>query len=358
MSRMPRLWMRHEHRTSERRAPLVPEDAAQLVEQGFHVTVEESAQRAFPLDDYVAAGCRTAPAGSWTAAPADDYILGLKELPEEPSFLTHHHIFFGHAYKQQEGAGELLRRFTAGGGALLDLEYLTDDAGRRVAAFGYWAGYAGAALAVLSHRGRLRTPLRPLDRPGLDALLAAGATGAASDGERALVIGALGRCGRGACDALATAGIAPTRWDVAETRDLDHKALLSHDLLVNTVLTPCPVPPFLTPADLDDPDRRLSLITDVTCDVTSECNVLPVYDEITAWEHPVRRLRDGGGPVPPVNLIAIDNLPSLLPVESSRAFSAELCPQLLRLANSDPVWTRARLAFETAVADHEGSAHA
>ena len=39
-----------------------------------------------------------------------------------------------------------------GGGALLDLEYLTDDHGRRLAAFGYWAGYVGAALAVL-HAG-------------------------------------------------------------------------------------------------------------------------------------------------------------------------------------------------------------
>ena len=57
-------------------------------------------------------------------------------------------------------------------------------------------------------------------------------------------------------------------------------------------------------------------------------------------------------------VIAIDNLPSLLPVESSRAFSAELYPQLLRLGDSAPAWGRALRAFETAVAtDHEGTAH-
>lgn len=353
MSDRPRLWMRHESRSSERRAPLVPEDAARLVADGVQITVEEAPQRAFPLADYVAAGCRTAPAGSWTEAPRDHYVLGLKELPDAPDHLVHRHIYFGHAYKGQTGARELLGRFTSGGGTLLDLEYLTDDDGRRVAAFGYWAGYIGAALAVLHHRGLLRTPLRPLDRAALDAQLAAGA---ASADERALVIGALGRSGRGARDALETAGITPTRWDVAETRALDRTALLDHDLLVNTVLTTRPVPPFLTPADLDDAGRCLSLVADVTCDVTSECNVLPVYDETTDWEHPVRRLRGGDRPA---DLIAIDNLPSLLPVESSRAFSAELYPRLLRLHDADATWQRALLAFETAAAtDLRGSTHA
>ncbi|MEU0069491.1 saccharopine dehydrogenase [Streptomyces sp. NPDC006332] len=353
MSDRPRLWMRHESRTGERRAPLVPEDAARLVAQGVEITVEEAPQRAFPLADYVAAGCRTAPSGSWTEAPRDHYVLGLKELPDEPDHLAHRHIYFGHAYKGQTGARELLGRFTSAGGALLDLEYLTDEDGRRLAAFGYWAGYVGAALAVLHHRGLLDAPLQPLDRAALDARLAAPRSPAT---ERALVIGALGRSGRGACDALETAGITPTRWDVAETRDLDRTALLDHDILVNTVLTTRPVPPFLTSADLDAPERRLSLIADVTCDVTSECNVLPVYDEITDWEHPVRRLRAGARPA---DLIAIDNLPSLLPVESSRAFSAELYPELLRLNDSGTAWERALLAFETALAtDLKGSTRA
>lgn len=349
MPDMPRLWMRHESRASERRAPLVPEDAAKLVDQGVEITVEESPRRAFPLADYTAAGCRTAPAGSWPEAPADHYVLGLKELPAAPHELRHRHIYFGHAYKGQAGARELLGRFTAGGGALLDLEYLTDDAGRRLAAFGYWAGYVGAALAVLHHRGRLETPLRPTDRPGLDALLGAGFGGTA------LVIGALGRSGRGACDALEAAGIAPTRWDVAETRDLDRAALLGHDIVVNTVLTTRPVPPFVTPGDLDDPGRSTAVISDVTCDVTSECNVLPIYDQVTDWDRPVRRLRDGDRPA---DLIAIDNLPSLLPAESSRAFSAELAPQLARLSDTDPAWARALRTFEAAARpDHKESTH-
>ncbi|WP_448317486.1 saccharopine dehydrogenase [Streptomyces sp. CO7] len=356
MPETPHLWMRHETRASERRAPLVPEDAGRLVRQGVVITVEESGRRVFPLEEYAAAGCRTAPAGSWTDAPRDAYVLGLKELPAGPARLEHRHIFFGHAYKGQEGAGELLGRFAAGGGALLDLEYLVDEDGRRLAAFGYWAGYVGAALALLYRRGMLKPPLRPLAKEELDALLREGA----DQDCRALVIGALGRCGRGACDALAAGGVDATRWDVEETRDLDRRALLAHDLLVNTVLTTRPVPPFLRREDLDAPGRRLSLVSDVTCDVTSECNVLPVYDQVTDWDSPVRPLACDG---PPAEIVAIDNLPSLLPAESSRAFSAELAPQLALLGGSGPAWRRALRSFETAVATtvaddhHERESH-
>ncbi|MCF2528824.1 saccharopine dehydrogenase [Yinghuangia soli] len=357
----PRLWLRCESRGTERRAPLVPEDAARLVSRGIRITVEESPRRVFPLDAYVAAGCTAAPEGSWTSAPAGTYILGLKELLEEPAQLRHDHIYFGHAYKGQPGAGRLLARFAAGGGALLDLEYLTDDAGRRLAAFGYWAGYAGAALAVLHRRGMLGGPLVPLDRAELDARLRAGApSGEARADGRALVIGALGRCGRGACDALETAGIDPLRWDLAETRALDRDALLAADLLVNTVLSTHPVPPFLVPADLDSPARRISVIADVTCDVGSDCNVLPVYDAVTDWENPARRLRGGDHPV---DVIAIDNLPSLLPAEASRAFSADLWPLLARLGPGDPAWRRCRAAYagaadpEAAGADVKEDAH-
>ncbi|WAU83954.1 saccharopine dehydrogenase [Streptomyces sp. Qhu-G9] len=326
------LWLRHETRTTERRTAVVPSDARRLAEAGVTLTVEESPQRIFPAEAYEAAGCRVVEAGTWRDAPADAVIVGLKELPDAPGELRHRHLFFGHAYKAQSGAGALLRRFVAGGGALFDLEYLVDDDGRRLAAFGYWAGYVGAALAVLHHRGRLTAPLRPTSKEELDAGLRP-----ASGDERfsSLVIGALGRSGRGAGVALIEAGLEPTRWDLAETRALDRQALLEHELMVNTVLTTGPATPFLTDKDLDDPGRRLGTVCDVTCDVGSPYNVLPVYDTITDWTDPVRRLHDR----PALDLIAIDNLPSLLPEEASTDFSAALTPHLLEFGTGG-AWGR------------------
>ncbi|MFF0889750.1 saccharopine dehydrogenase [Streptomyces sp. NPDC003456] len=338
------LWLRHEARTTERRTPIVPDDARRLVGNGVELTVEESPQRVFPTGAYEAAGCRVAPAGSWVSAPPDAVVLGLKELPDEPPELTHRHIFFGHAYKGQPGAAALLRRFTAGGGALYDLEYLVDDTGRRLAAFGFWAGYLGAALAVLQHRGRLRAPLTPTTKEELDGVLEP----APGDEEfTGLVVGALGRSGRGARAAFAAAGTDPTCWDLAETRDLDRPALLRHDVMVNCVLATSPVPPFVRQQDLDDPGRRLRTLCDVTCDVGSPLNVLPVYDETTDWDAPARRLRDA----PPLDLIAIDNLPSLLPLESSTDFSAALLPHLLDFGVSGP-WGHCLDRFRRAVDAH------
>ncbi|WP_149826825.1 saccharopine dehydrogenase [Streptomyces tailanensis] len=335
------LWLRHETRTTERRTPIVPSDARGLIESGVSITVEDSPQRIFPLEEYEDAGCRVAEAGSWVSAPPHAVIVGLKELPDEPAELTHRHVFFGHAYKGQPGAEALLRRFAGGGGVLLDLEYLVDDQGRRLAAFGFWAGYLGAALAVLHHRGVLATPLVPTTKEAMEAELRA------SRGDvSALVIGALGRSGRGARAALGEAGVEPTCWDLAETRALDRPALLAHELMVNTVLTTSPVPPFLTDKDLDEPDRRLRTISDVTVDVGSPMNVLPIYDTTTEWDHPVRRLREH----PPLDVIAIDNLPSLLPREASTDFSAALLPQLSAFETGGP-WGRCLDRFRQACSE-------
>jgi saccharopine dehydrogenase (NAD+, L-lysine-forming) len=48
--------------------------------------------------------------------------------------LKHTHIQFAHCYKGQGGWDKVLSRFPRGGGSLLDLEFLTDDNGRQVAA--------------------------------------------------------------------------------------------------------------------------------------------------------------------------------------------------------------------------------
>jgi saccharopine dehydrogenase (NAD+, L-lysine-forming) len=345
------LWIRHESRPTERRTPVVPADVRRLVEAGVTVTVEESPQRVFTIEEYAAAGAAVAPTGSWTDAPDDAYVVGIKELPDEPGELRHKHIYFAHAFKGQSDAEVTLDRFRKGGGQLFDIEYLTDDNGKRVVAFGFWAGYVGAALGVLHLADALEAPLHPMEKSELDAQIAA----AGRSGARkllALVTGARGRSGRGAQQALATAGVPVTKWDRKETRDLHKQALLGHDMLVNCVVTQVPATPFVEQADLDH-ERRLCVLADVTCDVTGPTNMLPVNTEITTWAEPTRRLHDGGPDSCPLDVIAIDNLPSLLPREASVGFSADLTPYLLLLADgAEPqgAWRAAAHSFEQAMA--------
>ena len=343
----PHLWMRHEARATERRAPIVPTDVRRLLASGMRVTVERSPQRVFDIEEYAEAGAEVAETGSWLEAPEDAYVLGIKELPDEPASLRHRHIYFAHAYKGQSDAAYTLGRFREGGGRLYDIEYLTDERGRRVVAFGYWAGYVGAALGALQLAGTLKWPLAPTDKPTLDSQLVE--AGLPMD-TSTVVTGARGRSGTGATDALAVAGLEAGRWDRAESRTQDPVRLLEHDLLVNCVFTNVPATPFVTADDLAR-RRRLHLISDVTCDVTSATNMLPVNRAITSWEDPVRRISDERGRW--LDVIAIDNLPSLVPREASTTFSADLTPHLLGLADTPPVgpWQSAADAFDKALAD-------
>jgi saccharopine dehydrogenase (NAD+, L-lysine-forming) len=344
---MTHLWLRAEQRPNEDRVGLTPEGAAQLVAKGIRVTVEESRSRAIPIDGYRAAGCAIAPENAWPDAPADAIIFGLKELPEDGTPLPHRHIMFGHAFKGQHGGRRLLERFRAGGGTLYDLEYLVDADGRRVAAFGYWAGYAGAAVSLMAWAAQAQGGICPPvgTYPGRTALLEDLAV--RLDGHArptAIVIGALGRVGTGAADLCEAMGVHVTRWDMAETAAGGPFAeILDHDIFLNCIFAR-PGTPVFVPRSALDAARCLTVIGDVACDPDSDYNPVPVYDAATTWAAPVLRVHAA----PPMDVMAIDNLPSLLPVESSQDYAAQLLPSLLTLDRLDAgVWARAEATFET-----------
>lgn len=351
----PHLWVRAEQRDSEQRVGITPEGVQNLMRDGFDVTVEASSCRAISLEFYRATGCTIAPENSWPNAPLDAIIFGLKELPDDGTPLPHRHIMFGHAYKGQADGPALLARFLAGGGALYDLEYLVEPNGRRVAAFGYWAGYAGAAVGLkvwaAQQAGAIPGPASVKTYADKDALLSELQTdlnaGLANGAETpdAILIGALGRVGTGAGDLLEAMGLTVTRWDMVETSTGGpFPQILDHTILVNCVLAGPNIPVFVPSAALSAP-RRLTVIADVSCDPSSTFNPIPIYDHSTSFTDPVIRAHDGP---PPLDVMAIDNLPSMLPLESSQDYAAQLLPSLQTLKDIDGgVWARAKSIFDT-----------
>ncbi len=350
---MTHLWVRAEQRANEDRVGLTPDGAKSLMDAGLRVTVEDSSVRAIGIDGYAQAGCEIAPENSWPGAPKDAIIFGLKELPEDGSPLPHRHIMFGHAFKGQHSGRALLRRFKAGGGTLYDLEYLVDEAGRRVAAFGYWAGFAGAAVTLKAwaaqQHGKLCGPVgayRNKDAMMDDLRAELDATNAPRPD--AIVIGALGRVGTGASDLMEAMGVRVTKWDMAETASGGpFPEILDHDLFINCILAG-PQTPVFVPREALTTSRKLTAIGDVACDPDSDYNPVPVYDKATSWDAPALRVAEN----PPLDVMAIDNLPSMLPLESSIDYAGQLLPSLLTLDDlSSGVWARAEATFKTHMKD-------
>ena len=350
---MTHIWVRAEQRAHETRVGLTPDGAAALLKAGYAVTVEASDTRAITTKRYADAGCTIATEHSWPDAPKDAVIFGLKELPDDGTPLPHRHIMFGHAYKGQSAGRALLQRFKAGGGTLFDLEYLTNDTGRRVAAFGYWAGFAGAAVTLkcwaAQQRGEVAGPVSPYPNAGdLKSALAAEIKAAGSPPQTALIIGALGRVGTGAADLCRAMGVAVTGWDMAETaHGGPFPEILDHDLFFNCILAEPTTPAFVRP-DAPTSPRKLRVIGDIACDPDSDFNPVQVYDCATTWGEPALRVHDD----PPLDVMAIDNLPSMLPLESSEDFAGQLLPTLLDLSeDTNGVWARAKAIFHDHVKD-------
>ena len=311
------------------------------------------------------------PEGSWVQAPKDDLIIGLKELPEDDFPLHHTHIQFAHCYKQQTDWAKTLSRFPAGGGTLYDFEFLTDASGRRVAAFGYHAGYAGAALALLAWSHQLTHPPGQLlpsveSNPNESELVkdvqAAHKRGEPKNASRlpvVLVIGAKGRCGGGAVDLCKASGLPKENileWDMDETaKGGPFDEIAEADVFVNCIyLSNASIPKFITKEFLQKKGdrRRLSVVCDVSCDVNNPNNPIPIYDDWTTFEKPTIGVDLGAeGATRPLSVISIDHLPSLLPREASEAFSSALLPSLLELdkRKTSPVWMGAEKLFQEKV---------
>lgn len=343
---MTHIWVRAEQRDHETRTGITPKGARQLMDAGVHVTVEESSMRVIADVEYAQAGCTMVPAHSWPDAPHDAIIFGLKELPEDDTDLPHRHIMFGHAFKGQPSGLRLLHRFKAGGGTLLDLEYLVDTDGRRVAAFGYWAGYAGAAVTLKCWASQQMS--RPTGCVGAydssTHLLSDLQTDLLATGTHrptALIIGALGRVGTGVADLCTAMGVATTKWDIAETaRGAPFPEVLAHDIFFNCVLAR-PGTPVFVPATAGSMPRRLSVISDIACDPDSDFSPIKVYDRATSWDAPALRVNEN----PVLDVTAIDNLPSMLPLESSDDFAEQVLPTLMTLDADGPIWQRAAAEF-------------
>jgi hypothetical protein len=320
-----KFWLREETKPNEFRRALSASSCQKLLAAGHQVVVEDWKDSIIDLEEYKKVGCEIKPAGSWVEAAADWIIVGLKALPKDIPAFKHRHIFFAHVYKEQDGWQDWLSKFAQGGGRILDLEYMLDTNKRRVCAFGYWAGYVGAALGAFftyaDKEGHKNLKEHKYFKDKTELLNFVRQVVNEKHGQ-AMIIGAKGRSGHGAYACLKELKWNITAWDKEETSvGGPFVEILKHDLFVNCVLATQKMPPFLNHDILKNKDFTLKMISDVSCDPDSQMNMVPLYDAATTLEEPLYQVKDVESPL---FITAIDNLPSLLPKESSCDFSDQL----------------------------------
>ncbi|KAH0525470.1 hypothetical protein TsFJ059_007835 [Trichoderma semiorbis] len=321
------IHLRADTKPFERRSPLSPKTAKALLDAGYTVRVERSAERIYNDEEFVEVGAELVPAGSWVKAPKEDIIFGLKELPEDDIDLPHTYIHFQHIFKKQTGWAPSLSRFARAG--VLH------------------PGVTQGEVPLFENAPALVSHVKSVLEPAI----------AANNGQapRIIVIGALGRCGSGAVQFCREIGLdeeSIIKWDMAETaKGGPFKEVVESDIFVNCVyLGPNPAPPFVTFDSLATPERRLRVICDVSCDPNSPNNPIPIYSTWSTFDKPTiptsKPVND-----PELRIIAIDHLPTLIPRESSDEYSGLLLPALLTLDRRDTegVWTRAEATYKDRV---------
>ncbi|KAH7002302.1 hypothetical protein EDB80DRAFT_720382 [Ilyonectria destructans] len=375
----PAILLRAEQKPLEHRS-FSPAVIKALVDAGYPITVERSStdpnfKRIFEDSEYEAVGATLVPSGVWPDAAPGTIVLGLKEIPEEDFPLKNDHITFAHCYKQQGGFEKVLGRFPRGGSTLYDLEWLVNEVGVRISAFGYHAGFTGAALGIKTWAWQLTHPGEKLPAVATftegrgyylnEEELVSQIREDVAAGEKvlgrkptAMVLGALGRCGSGAVDMFIKAGIADesiTRWDFNETKDREgpYEEIAQHDIFLNAIYLSKPIPPFVNDELLAKAGRKLSVVTDVSCDTTNPHNPIPIYSINTTFDEPtVPVVVKDDQNTAPLSVISIDHLPSMLPRESSESFSEGLKEALLTLNEraTSRVWADAEKLFQEKVA--------
>ena len=86
------------------------------------------------------------------------------------------------------------------------------------------------------------------------------------------------------------------KWDMAETaKGGPFREILDVDIFVNCIYLTSPIPPFLTFEQLHNAgkERRLSVVVDVSCDLTNPHNPVPIYSTNTTFSEPTVEIDAG-----------------------------------------------------------------
>lgn len=378
----------------DRRVPLSPAQCAAVLEKfpEVKIAVQPSPIRCFKDEEYVAQGIDLQEDLSDC-----DILIGVKEVPIDWLLPHKTYFFFSHTIKQQPYNRRLLQTVLERHIRLVDYEVLTDERGYRLIAFGYYAGVVGNHNALWTwgcRTGQFSLP-RMCESHDYAEIKAVYAT--TKFPPVRIVVTGNGRVAAGALQNLHDMSIrhvSPEDFlkydydepvftqvhaqDYARHRDgklFDKGHFYVHgeqyestfgpfarraDIFVNCIFYDGRAPMFFTVEEMKQPEFRIRVIADVTCDIMPGASVpstirpSKIADPIYGFNPQTGEecaLHQAEG----VDVMAIDNLPSELPRDASVFFGNQFIENILpEIVAGDPhsVIERGTIAEAGALTEH------
>ncbi len=343
----------------DNRVALSPKQVAELNKRfpQHEIVVQASDIRAFSDDEYRAEGVRVV-----DNVKDCEVLFGIKEAKIESLIPNKRYFFFGHIAKMQEYNRPLLQAFMQKHITFCDYEYLVDDNNIRVCAFGWWAGVVGVYYTLRGYG--LKYKLYELPKPDrrftLEQLF--DALKSIELPKVKLMVTGAGRVSQGAQHVLENIGaqrmteetyLATDKVDklsycVADVdrlvkrkdggafawNDFTHNAIAYEsdfmrfakktDVLICAHFWGPDAPVYLSEDDLRNPDMRIRMIGDVTCDIKGsiKSTVRPAthdapyydYNPVSEQDEPAFSSKKN------ITVMAVDTCPNALAMDTSTYF--------------------------------------
>lgn len=370
--------LREEKFPRDARVPLTPSQCKFLMERNpeIEIVVQPCKYRCFTNEEF-----------NYQGVPLQedlsgcDILLGVKEVPSELLLPGKTYMFFSHTIKKQGRNRKMLQTILHKNIKLVDYECLKDKNGKRIIAFGRWAGIVGAyhALRMIGFRTsrfRLRQmidclnfaeaqkELEKLDLPPLKIVLTG--TGRVAEGAAFML------------DVAEIKKVSPHSFCYSEFNEPVYTQLTSADMyykegqetfdstyyhahpqeyktcfypftkvadvMVNGIYWDNRMPVFFTKEQMKEKDFKISTIADITCDIAPEASIPstlyassiadPYYGYNPQTGELMQTFLDGS-----IDIMAIDNLPNELPRDASEDFGnmiiSRIVPELAKGDKSD-----------------------
>jgi len=343
------------------RVPLTPQQCLYISQQpGTSIIIQPSSNRCYQDEEYKEAGLILS-----DNLEDCDLLMGVKEVPVNKLIPNKTYCFFSHTIKAQPYNRDLLREILSKNIRLIDYEVLTDEQGRRLIAFGYFAGMVGAYNGIFTYGQRTGDFQLKRMHTCYDYAEATQQFSSLKLSPIKIVLTGAGRVGSGAKKVLVDMGIREvppddylsktyseavftqidcdryveridgSPFDMQDffTNPKQYQSTFASfskvsDVMINGIYWDKRAPAFFSLEEMKLPDFHIKVIADITCDIAPEASIPSTLDATTIANpifgfDPQTAQATTPHQAHVVDMMTIDNLPNELPRDASAAFGQQ-----------------------------------